>query len=673
MKGAGGDGQTAAIGTVLPVPLVILVTDAEGRPVPGVSVEWEARGGGSVSATSVKTNSKGHATVERTLGGTVGEHTTVATADGLAGSPVTFKATARAAGSEAMAITVQAPTSVLDEEVFAPTEQPAVKILDPDGDPIAAREVTVTVSSGNGEVRGTATAVTNGSGVATFTDLGIDGTGSHKLKFANGSLAVETSTITVSALPSAASTGKWSPVITWPIVPLHMHLLPNGNILAWGREDQPHVWTPPANGDPAGAGSFVEVRVPDMLFCSGHAFMPDGRLLVSGGHLADDRGLAVTYLFTANGNGGSWSNANGALMARGRWYPTVTILPDGRALTMAGRDAESDVVAEPEIWNGSAWLSLSNADRNFPYYPRNFVASNGRVFYAGEQIQSRWLNVATGAWTTGPAHLWQFNRDYGSAVMYDDDKIMYVGGGGDPETNSSQATNDPKSSAPTNTAEIIDLGDATPTRRYTDPMEFARRHLTATVLPTREVLVTGGVSSGGELNNLSSPTRAAEIWNPATGTWRTLASAARPRGYHAVSLLMPSGLVLHGASGDANRLDGSLYPRENNHEMFSPPYLFRGNRPTITSAPNHVDYGAAFDVQTPYGAQITRVTWIRLPSVTHAFDSNQRLNTLSFTRTGSGIRVTAPSSGAKAPPGHYMLFIMNRNGVPSVGHIIRIG
>ncbi len=174
------------------------------------------------------------------------------------------------------------------------------------------------------------------------------------------------------------------------------------------------------------------------------------------------------------------------------------------------------------------------------------------------------------------------------------------------------------------------------------------------------------------MNNLSSPTRAAEIWNPRTGDWRTLASSEKPRGYHAVSLLMPSGLVLHGASGDANAPDGSLYPRQNNHEMFSPPYLFRGNRPTVTSVPATVNYGQTFTVETPYAAQITKVTWIRLPSVTHAFDQNQRLNTLSFTPTTTGLRVTAPASGNRAPPGHYMLFILNRNGIPSVGQVIRI-
>ncbi len=390
---------------------------------------------------------------------------------------------------------------MLDDEIFAPDDQPAVKILSPDGDPLADREVIVSVASGNGTLNGRTTATTDAAGVASFVDLSIDGTGVQKLEFASGDLSVQSPDIDVNALPSEATTGKWGSVVTWPIVPLHMHMMPNGKILAWGRQDQPWVWSPPDDGDPSGPGSFEDAPVNDMLFCSGHALLSDGRLLVSGGHLADDRGLDVTHIFTPNGNTGTWSSASNARMARGRWYPTVTILPDGRALTMAGRDAESQVVGVSEVWDGTQWTQLTSAVLKFPYYPRNFVASNGLVFYAGEQVQSRWLNVAAnggrGAWSLGPSHVWKFNRDYGSAVMYDDDKILYVGGGGDPNTNSSQAQNSPKSPQPTNTAEIIDLSDGSPTWENTGAMEFPRRHLNATVLPDGEVLVTGGVSSGG--------------------------------------------------------------------------------------------------------------------------------------------------------------------------------
>jgi hypothetical protein len=147
------------------------------------------------------------------------------------------------------------------------------------------------------------------------------------------------------------------------------------------------------------------------------------------------------------------------------------------------------------------------------------------------------------------------------------------------------------------------------------------------------------------------------------------------RVYHSVSLLLPDGTVLHGASGNA--LAGGSnpvpVPDEANHEIFFPPYLFKGARPAISSAPATVGYGQVFSVATANAAQVTDVRWIRLGSVTHAFDMSARANTLTFTRTATGVDVTAPSNANLAPPGDYLLFILNRNGVPSVGTIVRVG
>ena len=144
--------------------------------------------------------------------------------------------------------------------------------------------------------------------------------------------------------------------------------------------------------------------------------------------------------------------------------------------------------------------------------------------------------------------------------MYDDGKIIYAGG-----------------AYTTNTAETIDLNAATPVWRSTGSMANARRHLNLTVLPTGEVLATGGV--GGTLfNDTNKGVHAAELWDPGSGQWTTLASSAITRGYHATSLLLPDGRVIHSGGGD-----GAGAPQQNNAEIFSPPYLFRGSRPTITS------------------------------------------------------------------------------------------
>ena len=108
-------------------------------------------------------------------------------------------------------------------------------------------------------------------------------------------------------------------------------------------------------------------------------------------------------------------------------------------------------------------------------------------------------------------------------------------------------------------------------------------------------------------------------------------------------------------------------------QIYSPPYLFQGGtRPTIKSAPTDVTYGQSFTVATPDAASISKVTWIRLSSVTHSFNQNQRINVLTFSANAADLEVRAPSNPNLAPPGHYMLFILDGKGVPSVASIIRI-
>jgi hypothetical protein len=259
--------------------------------------------------------------------------------------------------------------------------------------------------------------------------------------------------------------------------------------------------------------------------------------------------------------------------------------------------------------------------------------------------------------------------------MYDTGKILYAGGGGDPNWKC-ECVASQRASTPTATAEKIDLNLATPQWQSAGSMSAPRRHLNSTILPTGEVLITGGTKGGGFVNiNEADAVKTAEVWNPTTGQWTTLAPNSKMRVYHAVSLLLPDGTVLHGASGDADAFQGGVLkpvPPERNHETFSPPYLFKGVRPVIAAAPDAVGYNETFRVVTPNRAQITEVRWIRLGSVTHAFDMGQRANTLSFSQQSDGIDVIAPANPNLAPPGYYQLFILNRNGVPSVAKTVRI-
>jgi galactose oxidase-like protein len=670
---------TAQSGVALAAQPVIQLKDGSGADLAqsGVAVTAALGSGtGTLGGTLTRnTGNTGAATfTDLAITGAAGGYTIKFTAPGYV--QVTSATIAVGAAAAGITITTNPPTSALTGEVFDPVVQPVVQVKDGSGQPVAGVQVTGGVASGGGTLEGTTTATSDASGLAKFGDLGITGTGAQTLKFTAGASSVTSAPVNLSPLPTEATTGKWGPLVNWDIVPLHMHLLPTGKLLAWGKFEpggtvmgMPRLWDP-ASGPPTGAR---EIVVDTMLFCSGHAFMPDGRLLISGGHKQDAKGIDVTNIFDPT----SETFVPGLpKMAFGRWYPTVTELTDGRMLTMAGRDSAGKVVTTPEIWENNQWVKLPGAGTlEIPYYPRNFIdPKNSLVFMAGERIMSRWFDPdgsaagGRGRWINGPSHIWQFNRDYGTAAMYEPGKILIAGGGGDP----GWGTPDAKSATPTATAEKIDLNAGTPTWQSAGSMSAPRRHLNSTILPDGQVLITGGTSGGGFVNiNEGLAEKAAEEWNPATNQWTTLAANSVMRVYHSVSILLPDATVLHGASGNA--MAGAVpVPDENNHEIFSPPYLFKGARPTITGAPASVGYGQSFAVATPNAAQVTTVRWTHIGTVTHAFDFGQRANKLSFTPTATGVSVTAPSGPNLAPPGYYILFILNRNGVPSTGKIIKV-
>jgi hypothetical protein len=437
--------------------------------------------------------------------------------------------------------------------------------------------------------------------------------------------------------------GEWSAPFDWPSVAVHLHLLPSGRVLSWGRQGVPQVYDP-------STGSFSPAPSSTMVFCAGHTFLADGRLLVSGGHLDDRRGLPDANIY--DGAVGGWTAIQPMHFAR--WYPTNITLANGEVLALAGTDAAGEEVEVPEIWDGSSWRLLSGARRALPYYPRTFVAPNGLVFYAGELQESGYLDPAgEGRWVpVGPSRYGR--RDYGSAVMYAPGKVMILGG------------SDPPDGAPTATAELIDLNSPAPSWRYTESMSFARRHLNATLLPDGQVLVTGGTSAAG-FSERSGAVRTAEIWNANTEQWKVLAHGRVSRVYHSTTLLLRDGRVLHAGSGD-----GPGLPRELSAELYSPPYLFHGPRPVILQAPSRVGYDQPFLVTTTSPGEIVRVTLVRLGSVTHAFDQSQRFVDLSLQRTAGGLTVRSPASSSVAPPGPYLLAILNGAGVPSVARTITI-
>jgi Domain of unknown function (DUF1929)/Divergent InlB B-repeat domain/Kelch motif len=454
-----------------------------------------------------------------------------------------------------------------------------------------------------------------------------------------------------------ATLGKWDLPFLTPVIAVHLVLMPDRKVLLWGESGQPWVWDPSTYpADPA--SGFTEVPTPVELFCSGHTFLADQRLLVTGGQdplLGHDHGIPDVNLFS----GGAWSAE--AAMALGRWYPTATTMGDGKVVVLAGGDNTSARVLIPELYDGGVWHQLTGASLSMNYYPRAFVEPKlGRLFYAGEDFKTRYLDPAanggTGAWTT-VGNRKVASRGYGSAVMLDG-KVLYMGGGGGACPN-----------LVTNTAEIIDLNAGIPAWRLVGAMARPRRQLNATILPDGKVLVTGGTSACG-FNDASGAEYSAEVWDPTTEQWSTVASNRVKRLYHSTAILMPDARVLVSGSGLA---------LQHNAEYFTPPSLFKSDgtlaaRPSYTLSSTQLAYDQAVTVQTPDASTIAKVTLVRLSAATHSFNQSQQFNTLSFTGNGGSptITVTTPASGTIAPPGPYMLFLIDDKGVPSHAQIVSL-
>jgi Domain of unknown function (DUF1929)/Divergent InlB B-repeat domain len=456
----------------------------------------------------------------------------------------------------------------------------------------------------------------------------------------------------LAAATDAGTMGQWSAPFAWPAVAIHAAVLPNRRVVTYGRHHRPPVlW------NPAIPGAFTSLPLPADFFCSGLTLLRNGKLFLAGGHAGvDNFGLKSAFQFDQ----GTSQWVRSADMQNGRWYPTLTTLPTGHILAISGGDTVAALNRIPELFlpGQNRWQALPGAARSVPYYPMMFVAPDGKVFLAGPEQTTAFLTTSgSGGWTTGPMRRFGY-RDYGSAVMYDIGKILMVGGG-----------------TPTATAEVIDLL-GTRVWDFTGSMSIGRRQINATLLADGTVLVTGGTNASG-FNSAptSSEVLAAEQWDPASpGSWKKLARMSHYRLYHTTALLLPDARVLVAGSGEpaATGLSDDLTA-----EIFSPPYLFKADgtpatRPVISTVPATLPYGMPFTVGTASAAQITKVMLVRLSAVTHAFDMNQRGARLSFSVGAGSLTVTAPLNTKLAPPGHYMLFIVNSSGVPSVAKMVKL-
>jgi len=451
--------------------------------------------------------------------------------------------------------------------------------------------------------------------------------------------------------------GAWSPPAPWPLIAIHSVLTPDGRVLTYGTDGVGtqtgyfiyDVWDPSA-GPAAGHVTLPNTTGTD-IFCSSQVVLPQsGKIFLAGGDTFADghttgKANNNTNVFTDATN----SLARGNNMKRPRWYASTTTLLTGEIYIQGGTGGGD----HPEIRDvNGAFRLLSGADTT-PYdrnYPRNFLAFDGRVFGFDGKGKMYYVDPTGAGRITAAGQVPGSLFRTSAAAMFRPGRILKIGGG---------------SSA----VYVIDINGPTPVVTSTQSLSSVRQWVNATVLADGRVLATGGSAADNKLTGVNNT---AEIWNPDTGSWTQGAAGTNARLYHSGALLLPDARVLVDGGGAPGPLVNL------NVEIFTPPYLLDRSgalmpRPSIVLAPDTIQVGGNFTIGFSDASSISRVTMVKTGSVTHSVNMDQAFLELAFTREGSMLNVAAPTRAADSPPGYYMLFVIDSEGVPSTARIVRIG
>ena len=465
-------------------------------------------------------------------------------------------------------------------------------------------------------------------------------------------------------LAAAAEQGMWelAPCDSKTLA-VHFALLHTGKLLIFsGSGNYPprhdaHTYGS-ALWDYQGTGGFASPPISYDAFCCGQATLPNGDVLAAGGTQKYDspwEGAPQAAVFSASTE--AWTNV--ANMAGGRWYPTLVSLGDGTVAAFSGTGATGAFNRVIEIFDPGrkTWKpATARLKAGWPLYPHLFLLLDGRIFWTGGRLGNPALGpqiLDLGSTTTAAVGGLSVasNRDQSASVLLppaQDQRFMLMGGLG--------------AAGATPNCDIVDLKSGSGTYKPTAPMHHGRTRLNAVLLPDRTVFVSGGGAKGE-----SKPVLQSEIYDPHTGVWTEAAAATVPRLYHSVAALLPDGRVVT-AGSNPKRDDDEL-----RIEIFHPPYLFRGPRPFIEKVAQQLHYNQRYELRTPQAAQIEWVQLMRPLATTHSCDTQQRLVDVPFERQSlCQLRIRIPREANLAPPGWYMLTIVDKQRIPSVARWVHL-
>ncbi|MFC1443012.1 galactose oxidase-like domain-containing protein [Streptacidiphilus sp. N1-10] len=480
---------------------------------------------------------------------------------------------------------------------------------------------------------------------------------------------------------TACTAGVWQTLpFNSPVRSIHVVLLKNGKILmVAGSGNDPNAFAAgtftSAVYDPV-AETFQVIPTPSDMFCSGHVQLANGDVLILGGNAAYPaadgshgyEGLNSSYLFDPDTN--TYVKVNN--LNDGHWYPSATELGNGDVLAFGGLKADStgSVTAEYFSAASNSWLPLNQVNQTWSYwglYPAMILRQDGTLFYTGSHVfgnnisgtGSDLYNYTTNTITSVSGLQDKDNRDQSMSVLLppaQNQEVLTVGGGNvstNVDANRDTDLINLSAATPTYTAGP-QLPQGTVTGGATETGTQGKMYVSLVVLPNGKVLETGG-----GLHDREDPVYEASMYDPIANTFTPVAADQVPRTYHSSAFLLPDGRVM--AIGN-NPGDGSFDMRVS---VYSPPYLFDGARPQITSVGStEWHYGSTQTVTVD--RTVGTAELIRPAAVTHSSDPNQRYVALPVTANGNTLSLNVTSNPNLAPPGWYMLFVTDANGVPSV-------
>jgi hypothetical protein len=431
-------------------------------------------------------------------------------------------------------------------------------------------------------------------------------------------------------------------------------------------------------------GTYKVIPTPKDMFCAGHVQLQDGRVLVMSGNKAYPvagghgyEGFKDSYVFDPGTE--TYSRTND--LNDGHWYPSATVLGNGDVISFGGLREDSTGSVTAEYWSDAQqkWLPLNQVNQTWSYwglYPSMILMQDGRLFYSGSHVfgnnipgtGSAIYDYGANTVTSVPGLRNKDERDQSASVLLppaQDQRVLTLGGGNidtNPDANRLTDLIDLKAADPVYTAGpplpqgTVDLGNGP----QPETGDQGKMYVSAVLLPDGKVLETGGA-----LHNRANPVRESSVYDPDTNAFDPVAADPEARGYHSSAFLLPDGRVM--ATGD-NPGNGTW---NHNVSIYTPPYLYKGTRPAITSLINSEwTYGTTqrITVDRP----IARAELIRPAAVTHSSDPNQRFVDLPLSVDGNNVDLNVTSNPDLAPPGWYMLFAVDANGVPSVAKWVHL-